>query len=185
MGEEDNSFREYFDHNKTIASVLSLFAGFLFTSMSIILNGLQNKTELLSQVTILFLAVLFYLTLYALLDNLEMGFHYIKDIPPLTMKVRPFFNVLLIFYLFGTATVLIFMLFGLSTLSLISGVIWSLVVIWSLNTTVKRFIKQSVKRNWGEEATKSRIASAFRYLSKESKAEQNKTSEKTARKGEA
>ena len=185
MADKDNSYREYFDHNKTIASVLSLFAGFLFTSMSILLNGLPNKTELLPQACILFLAVLFYLTLYALLDNLEMGFHYIENIPPLTMKVKPFFNVLLIFYLFGTATVLIFLLFGLFNLSLISGIIWILIVILSLNTTVKRFIAQSVTRNWGEEATNSRIASVFRYISKESKAESNKTSEKAAKEGEA
>jgi 4-hydroxybenzoate polyprenyltransferase len=155
MPEKVNPYKEYFDHNKTIASVLSLFAGFVFTSMSILLSGLNNKSELLPQATILFLAILFYLTLYALLDNLEMGFHYIEDIPPLTLRVRPFFNVLVIFYLFGTATVLIFMLFGLSNLSLISGVIWAAVVILSLNTTVKRFVKQSTARNWKEEAAKS------------------------------
>jgi len=101
MADQENPYSDYFDHNRTIASVLSLFAGFLFTSMTILLNGLQNKDELLPQATILFLAVLFYLTLYVLLDNLEMGFHYIKKIPPLTMKVKPFFNLLVIFYLFG------------------------------------------------------------------------------------
>jgi len=134
--------------------------------MSILLNGLQNRNEALPQAVILFLAVLFYLTLYALLDNLEMGFHYIKDIPPLTIKVKPFFNVLLIFYLFGTAIVLIFSLFRLFYLSLISGIIWILVVILSLNTTVKRFIRQSVARNWGEEAKKSWIVRAFGNLSR-------------------
>ena len=179
MADNGNPYKEYFDHNKTIASVLSLFAGFLFTSMSILLNGLQNKVELLPQATILFLAVLFYLTLYTLLDNLEMGFHYIKDIPPLTMKVRPFFNLLLIFYLFGTATVLIFLLFGLFNLSLISGLIWAVIVIFSLFTTVKRFIQQSTEREWGEYAYKSRIARAFAYLSGKSRSESTGTNKNT------
>jgi polyferredoxin len=134
--------------------------------MTILLNGLQNKTELLPQATILFLAVLFYLTLYVLLDNLEMGFHYIKKIPPLTMKVKPFFNLLVIFYLFGAAIPLMFLLFGLFNLSVVAGVIWAIVVILSLTTTVRRFVQQSVARDWGEEAAKSRTARAFFKLSK-------------------
>ncbi len=166
MADNRNTYSDYFDHNRTIASVLSLFAGFLFTSMTILLNGLQNKTELLPQATILFLAVLFYLTLYVLLDNLEMGFHYIKKIPPLTMKVKPFFNLLVIFYLFGAAIPLMFLLFGLFNLSIVAGVIWAIVVILSLATTVKRFVQQSVARDWGEEAAKSRTARAFFKLSK-------------------
>ena len=166
MTGNENPYSDYFDHNRTIASVLSLFAGFLFTSITILLNGLQSKTELLPQATILFLAVLFYLTLYVLLDNLEMGFHYIKKIPPLTLKVRPFFNLLVIFYLFGAATVLMFLLFGLFNLSLISGVIWAVVVILSLATTVKRFVRQSVARDWGGEAARSRTARALYKLFK-------------------
>jgi len=148
MANNKNPYSEYFDHNKTIAGVLSLFSGFLFTSITILLNWLQNKNELLAQATVLFLTLLFYISLYVLLDNLEMGFHYIKDIPPLTLKVRPFFNLLLIFYLFGATTVLMFLLFDLFYLSLISGVTWVIIVILSLMTTVKRFYKQAVTRNW-------------------------------------
>ena len=148
MADNKNPYSEYFDHNKTIAGVLSLFSGFLFTSITILLNWLQNKNALLAQATVLFLTLLFYISLYVLLDNLEMGFHYIKDIPPLTLKVRPFFNLLLIFYLFGAATVLMFVLFGLFYLSLISGVTWIIIVALSLMTTVKRFYKQAVTRNW-------------------------------------
>jgi hypothetical protein len=148
MANNENAYSEYFDHNRTIAGVLSLFSGFLFTSITILLNWLQNKNELLAQATVLFLTLLFYISLYVLLDNLEMGFHYIKDIPPLTLKVRPFFNLLLIFYLFGAATVLMFLLFDLFYLSLISGVTWAIIVILSLMTTVKRFYKQAVTRNW-------------------------------------
>jgi len=66
----------------------------------------------------------------------------------LTLKVRPFFNLLLVFYLSGFSTVLMFLLFDLFYLALISGVIWVLIVIYSINTTVKRFYKQSVTRYW-------------------------------------
>lgn len=151
MADDKNPYSDYFDHNRTIASVLSLFAGFLFTSITILLGGLPNKTEMLPQATILFLTFLFYMTLYVLLDNLEMGFHYIKDIPPMTLKVRPFFNLLVIFYLFGAGTILMFMLFGLFNLSLISGVTWVIVVILSLATTVRRFFRQAVARDWGKQ----------------------------------
>jgi hypothetical protein len=152
MADNENPYSDYFDHNRTIASVLSLFAGFLFTSITILLNGLQNKTEMFPQATILFLTFLFYVTLYVLLDNLEMGFHYIKDVPSMTRKVRPFFSLLVIFYLFGVATVLMFLLFGLFSLSLISGAIWVMVVILSLVTTVRRFFRQAVAKGWGKQS---------------------------------
>ncbi len=148
MSEKKASYSEYFGHNGVIVGVLSLFCGFLFTSITILLTSLQNKEGTLFQATILFLTLIFYFSLYVLLDNLEMAFHYINDIPPLTLKVRPFFNLLLIFYFFGTSTILMFLLFNLSYLATISSVIWIIVVIASINSTVKRFYKQSVTRYW-------------------------------------
>ena len=148
MSEKKSSYSEYFGHNGVMVGVLSLFCGFLFTSITILLTSLQNKEGPLFQATILFLTLIFYFSLYVLLDNLEMAFHYIEDIPPLTLKVRPFFNLLLIFYFFGTSTILLFLLYNLLFLALISAIIWVLVVIASINSTVKRFYKQSVKRYW-------------------------------------
>jgi hypothetical protein len=152
MADNKNPYSDYFDHNRTIVGVLSLFSGFLFTSITILLNQLQNKNEMLPQATLLFLTILFYIALYVLLDNLEMGFHYIKDIPPMTLKVRPFFNLLVIFYLFGAATVLMFLLFGLFYLSLLSGVIWVFVILLSLMTTVRRFFQQAKTRDWAKKS---------------------------------
>jgi len=80
-----------------------------------------------------------------------MSFHYIKNIPPLTLKIRPFFNLLLIFYLFGTATIFMFLLYDLIYLATICGIIWATLVAISINTTGKRFYKQSVARNWKKE----------------------------------
>ncbi len=128
--------------------MLSLFCGFLFTSITILLTSLQDKEIILAQATILFLTLIFYFSLYVLLDNLEMAFHYIKNIPPLTLKVKPFFYLLLIFYFFGTSTVLMFLLYDLLYLSVISAVIWTLIILVSINSTVRRFYKQSLKRPW-------------------------------------
>ncbi len=109
---------------------------------------MQDKEAILAQATLLFLTLIFYFSLYVLLDNLEMAFHYIKNIPPLTLKVKPFFYLLLIFYFFGTSTVLMFLLFNLVYLSVISSIIWALIVLASINSTVRRFYKQSLKRPW-------------------------------------
>ena len=152
MPENKISYSEYFSHNAVIVQVLSLFCGFIFTSLTILLTFLQNKGGLLTQATIFFLTLIFYFSLYVLLDNLEMAFHYIDDIPQLTLRVRPFFSLLLIFYFFGTSTILMFLLFDLLYLAVISGVIWMLVVVASINSTGKRFYKQSVKRYWKREA---------------------------------
>ena len=148
MSDEETSYSEYFSHNSTIVNVLSLFCGFIFTSITILLTVLQNKGGTLAQATILFLTLIFYFSLYVLLDNLEMAFHYIKDIPPLTLKVKPFFYLLLIFYFFGTSTVLMFLLFDLLYLAVISALVWMIIVITSVNSTVKRFYKQSIVRYW-------------------------------------
>jgi hypothetical protein len=152
LPENKTTYSEYFSHNGVIVQVLSLFCGFIFTSITILLTFLQNKEGLLAQSTILFLTLIFYFSLFVLLDNLEMAFHYIEDIPPLTLKVRPFFSLLFIFYLFGSSTILMFLLFDMLSLAEISGVIWTLVVIASIYSTGKRFYKQSVKRYWKKEA---------------------------------
>ena len=152
VSKDKNSYSGYFAHNSVIVGVLSLFCGFLFTSIAILLTSLQSRSSLLGQATILFITLVFYFSLYVLLDNLEMAFHYIEEIPPLTLKVRPFFNLLLVFYLFGFSTVLMFLLFDLFYLALISGVNWVLIVIYSINTTVKRFYKQSVTRYWKKDS---------------------------------
>ncbi len=151
MSEKKPSYSEYFSHNSTIVGVLSLFCGFLFTSITILLTALQNKGGALAQATILFLTLIFYFSLYVLLDNLEMAFHYIENIPPLTLKIKPFFFLLLIFYFFGTSTILMFLLFDLLYLAVISAVVWVLFVISSINSTVRRFVKQAKARDWLKE----------------------------------
>ncbi len=151
MSKEQGSYSEYFAHNGLIVGVLSLFCGFLFTSITILLTTLQDRGGMLGQATILTLTLVFYFSLYALLDNLEMAFHYIENIPPLTLKTRPFFNLLLIFYLFGSSTIMMFLLFDLLSLALVSATIWAFIVVISINSTGKRFYRQSVKRNWKKE----------------------------------
>jgi hypothetical protein len=148
MPKNEDVYSSYFEHNKTIAHVLSLFCGFLFTSITILLSALKNPTEIIAQATLLFLTILFYFSLFVLIDNLEMPFHYIKNIPPMTLKIRPFFYLLVIFYLFGATTVMMFLLFHLVYLSLISGMIWAIIVLLSILSTGKRFFEQAKKRNW-------------------------------------
>jgi len=152
MSKDKSLYSDYFTHNGVIVGVLSLFCGFLFTSIAILLTSLKSSESILGQATILFITLVFYFSLYVLLDNLEMAFHYIKDIPPLTLKVRPFFNLLLVFYLFGFSTVLMFLLFDLFDLALISGAIWALIIVYSISTTARRFYKQSVTRDWKKDS---------------------------------
>ena len=148
---DEKLYAAYFKHNDTIVGVLSLFSGFLFTSITIILTFLQDRGTMFAQATIFFLVVVLYFSLYVLLDNLEVGFHYIENIPSLTLKVRPFFSLVLVFYLFGTATVMMFFIFNLVVLALISGLAWIIFVMISVLTTVRRFYNQSITRYWKKE----------------------------------
>jgi len=77
-----------------------------------------------------------------------MGFHYIKDIPPLTLKVAPFFRLVLVFYLFGTALVMMFLLYTLFGLALASGIIWVMFVLMSIRSIIFPFLRQSQEREW-------------------------------------
>ncbi len=151
MPEKENKYAEYFGHNGVIVGVLSLFCGFLFASITILLTSLQAKETVLAQATLFLLTLIFYFSLYVLLDNLEMAFHYIEAIPPLTLTVRPFFNLMLIVYSFGASTILMFLLFDLVNLSIVSAVVWILIVIYSLGSTAKRFYNQAIKRHWKKE----------------------------------
>jgi hypothetical protein len=146
--DKEKDYSDYFGHNRTISSVLSLFCGFLFTSIIILLTAYPNTGEFIAQVTLFFLTFIFYISLYTLIDNLEMGFHYIKDIPPLTLRVAPFFRLVLVFYLFGTAVVLMFLLFDLFSLALASGILWAIFVLVSIRSIIIPFVRNSKERVW-------------------------------------
>jgi hypothetical protein len=148
MREDEEKYRSYFEHNKTIAQVLSLFAGFIFTSITLLLTQLHDTSDAFAQTTLLFLTILFYITLFVLINNLEMPFEYIKNIPMMTLKVRPFFFLLVIFYLFGMTTVMMFLLYHFLYLSIISGILWIIIVFLNILSTGRRFFEQSVKRDW-------------------------------------
>ncbi len=145
---KEDDYSDYFDHNRTISSVLSLFCGFIFTSITILLTAYHNIQDPLAQATLFFLTFIFYVALYTLIDNLEMGFHYIKNIPLLTLRVAPFFRLVLVFYLFGTAVVIMFLLFGLYGLALASGILWAIFVLVSIRSIIMPFLKNSKERKW-------------------------------------
>ena len=42
MANNKNPYSDYFDHNRTVVGVPSLFSGFLFTSITILLNWLAR-----------------------------------------------------------------------------------------------------------------------------------------------
>ena len=42
MIENEDKYSSYFEHNKIIAQVLSLFSGFIFTSITLLLTRLNN-----------------------------------------------------------------------------------------------------------------------------------------------
>ncbi len=146
--EKEDDYSDYFDHNRTISSVLSLFCGFIFTSITILLTAYHNIQDPLAQATLFFLTFIFYVALYTLIDNLEMGFHYIKNIPLLTLRVAPFFRLVLVFYLFGTAVVIMFLLFGLYGLALASGILWAIFVLVSIRSIIMPVLKNSKERKW-------------------------------------
>jgi len=72
----------------------------------------------------------------------------IKDSPPLTLRVAPFFRLVLVFYLFGTAVVMMFLLFDLFGLALASGIFWVIFVLVSIRSIIIPFVRNSRERVW-------------------------------------
>lgn len=140
MSTDDEDYSDYRAHNASIISALSLFCGFQFTAITLLINALPNREQPLAQVTLFFLTVLFNLSISTLVDTLVTGIYYVRNVPPFTRRIR-FYNMrlMLIFYLFGIAIVLMFLLWSLFVLALASAITWALVVILNYIYTVKPF----------------------------------------------
>jgi hypothetical protein len=144
--ENDEEYTEYVkDVSKLRVTMLSLFSGFTFTAITILLNQLPDPSSLMSQLTLLFLVVLFDLCLFLLAWQtiIVIGTYKIRNAPAREKWELTVFNLLLFifFILWGWSVVLMFLLWNLYYLALVSGVLWVAVIV----TTVA-VMRASLKR---------------------------------------
>ena len=126
------------------------FAGFTFTVVAILLTSLPNLKALQTQLTLLFLTAIFYLTVFiAFFVLIEVTFY--VEMPPLR-EHGGILNVLifLTFLLIGLAFPVLFLLWDLTLLAAVSGLIWLVFGVSIFLFVFKRKIEIDRKRRTGK-----------------------------------
>jgi hypothetical protein len=114
-----------------LTSELTLFSGFTLTLLTLLVTTLPNPNTFQSQISLLFLTIIF--------DLLVSLLHWVSIMRTLFCRYLPFkeirgsryFNPLLfiVYSLWGLSTTIIFILFSLTNLALASISIWGILVI--------------------------------------------------------
>lgn len=149
MTDNKKEYREYLkDLSDLRVTMLSLFSGFTFTTIILLLNQLPDPHAVLSQITLFFLAVMFELFLFLLQwqTTIKMGMwsdFKITSPPPRARWELTVFNMIMssAFTLWGTSLALILLLWNLKNLALTAGIAWILLTLigWEISRrTLKR-----------------------------------------------
>ncbi len=113
--------------------MLSLFSGFTFSAITVLLFYRPDPSSLISQITLFFLVVLFDLCLFLLAWQtvIVIGTWNVSNAPTRSKWELSVFNLLLmiVFILWGWSVVLMFLLRNLHYLALVSGVLWMAVIV--------------------------------------------------------
>ena len=141
--------------------MLSLFAGFTFSAITVLLFYLPDTNSLILQITLFFLVILFDLCLFLLAWQtiIVIGTWNISNAPARSKWELSVFNLLLmiIFMLWGWSLVLMFLIRNLHYLALVSGVLWLAVILTAvalLHGMTKRLrwsIKEELKNIRGKQ----------------------------------
>jgi len=124
-------YSDFVSHLSNLSGVLSLFCGFTFTSITILMTQLPDPSSILAQFTLFFFAVLFDLFLFSLTWTTISLIQFCEYVPFNMFQHSNIFNWLLfsLFGVWGLAVVLMFLLWNLFYLALASGIVWTLLVI--------------------------------------------------------
>jgi len=130
MPEREKDYSGFLRHMSNSIYIISIFAGFTMTTLVIFITRFSDPSPILIQATLFLLYFLICLFTFLLLYIHVAGFHFMKDIPPLTRGSRMiiFLEVLGV-SLFGVVVNLIFVSFNLTGLALASFVMWGVFTI--------------------------------------------------------
>ena len=133
MSDEEGKLAAYMTNLSVISRNFSLFAGFTFTAITILITRLSDPSTWQSQVMLFFLSALFYLLYSSLFDNQQLIGYCVKHAPKLPKDIlksadrRAWF----IWLMLGSSLWLLFLLWNLLYLALATGIVFALFVITS------------------------------------------------------
>jgi len=127
---DEKDYSDYIKHMSSFNSVASVFAGFTFTILTLLLTQLPDPSSIMSQLTLFFLAVLFDLLAFLVSWNSINNIYFCRNVPPLTKRLAMFNWLSVLSYsLLGVPIVLMFLLWNLIYLALALAVVWALFII--------------------------------------------------------
>jgi len=149
---KEEDYSSWLSFESLCVHVEALLCGFTFTAITILVTRLPDPSSFLSQVTLFFLAFIFYVFEFLLFYALFYLSYCVKAIPSEWKQRRRQRHILmglwlLSFTAFGMAIVLMFLLWNLTHLALASGLMYTLftaltaILIWK--PTLELMFKQS------------------------------------------
>ena len=133
MSDEESKLSAYIAYHSVLSNHNSLFAGFTFTAITILITFLPDPSTWQSQAMLFFLATLFYELLSNLFENEALLSYCVKFAPKLPKSIhggiswRYYLNRLML----GSSLWLLFLLWNLLYLALATGIMFLLFVIVS------------------------------------------------------
>jgi hypothetical protein len=122
-----DDYSDFSLHLGYVMGVLGLFAAFTFTLICLIIAEISDPSIFQIQAILLFLSILFYLSLILLADTLAMDNYYCGKLPPLVGSYKIFeYALFILFDMFGLVVPLIFISWSLWLLAEITTIIFTI-----------------------------------------------------------
>jgi hypothetical protein len=141
VSENKKDYSDYISYASNFLLALSLFSGFTFASITILITQLPDPSQILIQVTLFFLATMFYVFVFLSFYFIGCILHCVKNVPPdtelLGYKKVVSFLATISFPIWGVSVVLMFLFWNLLYLALASFIVLLAVDIWSIFAIVK------------------------------------------------
>jgi len=143
----ENHYDDLLTQLSGLTTELSLFCGFTFTTIILLVTNLPDPSIFLVQISLLFLTVLLNLFIFLLGWVMTMRTVFCRYLPFKSIKGSKIFNPLLFFTycLWGVAVVLIFFLFNLIYLVLVSSIVWAIFASIAYFFLWKQFLEYYMK----------------------------------------
>lgn len=138
----NEDYSDWIQYMSNVTHALSVFSGFTFTSITILLTLLPDPSQISSQVTLFLLSILLDFFLLFMGWQTMLLVYYCKNVPPLTTRLR--LSSRLWFSSFGLlcmAVTTMFLLWNLTYLALASAIAFVLVMIIFYRFALKPYIK--------------------------------------------
>lgn len=138
----DKDYSDWIQYMSNVANTLSLFSGFTFTSITILLTLLPDPRQISSQITLFLLSALLDFFLFLMGWQTIFVIYHCRSVPPLTRGMaiasRLWFSS---FGLLCIAVTIMFLLWNLTYLAFASGLALVLVLILFYTFAWKPYIK--------------------------------------------